>query len=60
LGAALGALVSALSRSRELAGQVHLIVQEPQIIRLLTITGLNDQFALYENRAGLQRAKAEQ
>lgn len=57
---ALGVLVSALNRSRERGGQVHLIVQEPQIIRVLTITGLNDQFALYADRAGLQRAKGEQ
>jgi len=57
---ALGVLVSALNRSRARDGQVHLIVHEPQILRVLTITGLEDQFALHKDRVELQRKKGEQ
>jgi anti-sigma B factor antagonist len=57
---ALGVLVSALNRSRERGGLVHLIVQEPQILRVLTITGLEDEFALHKDRSELQRRKGEQ
>ena len=57
---ALGVLVSALNRSRALGGQVHLVVNEPQVIRVLTITGLDDQFVLHEDRAGLPRTEGEQ
>jgi anti-sigma B factor antagonist len=57
---ALGVLVSALNRSRERGGQVHLIVQEPQILRVLTITGLQEEFALHQDRVELQRRKGEQ
>jgi anti-sigma B factor antagonist len=56
---ALGVLVSALNRSRERGGVVHLIVQEPQILRVLTITGLEDEFALHKDRVELQRRKGE-
>jgi anti-sigma B factor antagonist len=54
---ALGVLVSALNRSRERGGVVHLIVQEPQIIRVLTITGLENEFSLHKDRSTLQRGK---
>jgi anti-sigma B factor antagonist len=57
---ALGVLVSAMNRSRERGGRVHLIVQEPQILRVLTITGLEGEFALHKDRTELQRAKGEQ
>jgi anti-sigma B factor antagonist len=56
---ALGVLVSALNRSRERGGLVHLIVQEPQILRVLTITGLQDEFRLHKDRVELQRNKGE-
>ena len=56
---ALGVLVSALNRSRERGGLVHLIVQEPQILRVLTITGLEDEFALHKDRVELPRRKGE-
>ena len=56
---ALGVLVSALNRSRERGGTVHLIVQEPQILRVLTITGLEDEFALHKDRVELQGRKGE-
>ena len=56
---ALGVLVSALNRSRERGGIVHLVVQEPQILRVLTITGLQEEFALHKDRAELLRRKGE-
>ena len=46
----LGVLVSALNRCQELGGQPHLIVTEPQILRVLRITGLADAFSLHTNR----------
>jgi anti-sigma B factor antagonist len=51
---ALGVLVSALHRSRELGGAVHLVVHEPQILRVLTITGLVNEFTLHEGGAALR------
>ncbi len=54
---ALGVLVGALNRSRERGGLVHLIVQEPRILRVLTITGLEDEFALHKDRVELRRSK---
>jgi len=50
---ALGVLVGALNRCQELGGQLHLIVTEPQILRVLTITGLNDAFTLHQSRQEL-------
>jgi anti-sigma B factor antagonist len=54
---ALGVLVSALNRSRELGGRVHLIVREPQILRVLSITGLDDQFDVHKDRSTLDTGK---
>ena len=51
---ALGVLVSALNRCHELGGQLHLVVTEPQILRVLTITGLTDAFTLHTSRPELQ------
>jgi len=47
---ALGVLVSAMNRCQEMGGQLHLIVTEPQILRVLTITGLDDVFSLHQSR----------
>jgi anti-sigma B factor antagonist len=47
---ALGVLVTALNRCHELGGQLHLVVTEPQILRVLTITGLTDAFTLHKSR----------
>jgi anti-sigma B factor antagonist len=47
---ALGVLVTALNRCQERGGQLHLVVTEPQILRVLTITGLTDAFTLHESR----------
>jgi anti-sigma B factor antagonist len=51
---ALGVLVGALNRCRERGGKAHLIVTEPQILRVLTITGLTDAFSLHSSRNELQ------
>jgi anti-sigma B factor antagonist len=57
---ALGILVTALNRSREREGTVHLVVQEPQILRVLTITGLKDEFSVHESAATVPGAKGSQ
>jgi anti-sigma B factor antagonist len=46
---ALGVLVNALNRCQELGGQLHLIVTEPQILRVLDITGLTNIFSILSN-----------
>jgi anti-sigma B factor antagonist len=51
---ALGVLVSALNRCESLGGQLHLIVTEPQILRVLRITGLTDVFSLHAGRDALR------
>ncbi len=48
---ALGVLVGALNRCDELGGRVHLVVTEPQILRVLSITGLSAAFVIHQNRA---------
>jgi anti-sigma B factor antagonist len=50
---ALGVLVGALNRCRDLGGQVHLVVTESQVLRVLRITGLTDAFTLHESRSEL-------
>jgi anti-anti-sigma factor len=47
---ALGVLVNALNRCCEMGGQLHLIVTESQILRVLTITGLTDAFSVHMSR----------
>jgi anti-sigma B factor antagonist len=46
---ALGVLVNALNQSQDLGGHLHLVVTEPQILRVLTITGLNDVFTVHSS-----------
>jgi anti-sigma B factor antagonist len=46
---ALGVLVNALNRCQELGGQLHLIVTEPQILRVLDITGLTTIFSVHSS-----------
>jgi anti-sigma B factor antagonist len=48
---ALGVLVGALNRCNELGGRVHLVVTEPQILRVLSITGLSAEFVIHQNPA---------
>jgi anti-sigma B factor antagonist len=50
---ALGVLVGALNRCRDLGGEVHLVVSEPQVLRVLRITGLHDAFTLHQSRSEL-------
>jgi anti-sigma B factor antagonist len=50
---ALGVLVGAMNRCHERGGRAHLVVAEPQILRVLTITGLTDAFSLHAGRAEL-------
>jgi anti-sigma B factor antagonist len=50
---ALGVLVGALNRCHDLGGRIHLVVTEPQILRVLTITGLSQSFSLHQDRAEL-------
>ena len=56
---ALGVLVGALHTSKERGGQVHLVVAEPQILRVLTITGLRDEFSLHEGQTDVRGARTE-
>jgi anti-sigma B factor antagonist len=50
---ALGVLVGAMNRCHERGGRAHLVVTEPQILRVLSITGLTDAFSLHASRAEL-------
>jgi anti-sigma B factor antagonist len=54
---ALGVLVNALNQCQELGGQLHLIVTEPQILRVLRITGLTTAFCLHESSDELDRSE---
>ena len=56
---ALGVLVGALNRCRALGGQVHLVVTEPQILRVLRITGLTDAFTLHQSSLELEPGRTE-
>jgi len=50
---ALGVLVGARNRCHDLGGGIHLVVTEPQILRVLTITGLSQSFSLHKDRTEL-------
>jgi anti-sigma B factor antagonist len=56
---ALGVLVGVVNRCRDLGGRVHLVVTEPQILRVLTITGLSGAFVIHASRADLRDASAD-
>jgi anti-sigma B factor antagonist len=49
---ALGVLVGALSRCRDAGGDLHLVVTEPRILKVLEITGLASAFPLHPSRTG--------
>jgi anti-sigma B factor antagonist len=55
---ALGVLVGALNRCKELGGHIDLVVSEPQILRVLSITGLSNEFALHKSRADVLDGRA--
>ncbi len=50
---ALGVLVGVRNRCKDLGGCMHLVVTEPQILRVLSITGLSEAFVIHQNRAEL-------
>jgi anti-sigma B factor antagonist len=57
---ALGVLVGALNRCHDLGGSIHLVVSDPQILRVLTITGLSQSFSLHRDRAELLAPGAQE
>jgi len=46
---ALGVLVGALKRCRELGGDLHLVVADPRIMKIFEITGLTSVFTIAES-----------
>jgi anti-sigma B factor antagonist len=56
---ALGVLVGALNQCRERGGQVHLVLTEPQVLRVLRITGLAEAFTLHQSRDELKGGRME-
>jgi anti-sigma B factor antagonist len=46
---ALGVLVGALKRCRELGGELHLVVADPRILKIFEITGLTNVFTIVES-----------
>lgn len=43
---ALGVLVGALKRCRELGGDLHVVVADPRIVKIFEITGLTNVFTI--------------
>jgi anti-sigma B factor antagonist len=43
---ALGVLVGALKRCRELGGELHVVVSDPRIVKIFEITGLTKVFPI--------------
>ncbi len=46
---ALGVLVGALKRCRELGGDLHVVVADPRIIKIFEITGLTNVFSITDS-----------
>jgi anti-sigma B factor antagonist len=46
---ALGVLVGALRRCREMGGELHVVVADPRIIKIFEITGLTKVFAITDS-----------
>jgi anti-sigma B factor antagonist len=46
---ALGVLVGALKRCRELGGDLHIVVADPRIVKIFEITGLTDVFTMADS-----------
>ena len=46
---ALGVLVGALKRCRELGGDLHLVVADPRILKIFEITGLTNVFTIADS-----------
>jgi anti-sigma B factor antagonist len=46
---ALGVLVGALKRCRELGGELHVVVADPRIVKIFEITGLTSVFTIADS-----------
>ena len=46
---ALGVLVGALKRCRELGGELHVVVADPRIMKIFEITGLTSVFTIADS-----------
>ena len=46
---ALGVLVGALKRCRELGGDLHIVVADPRIMKIFEITGLTNVFTIADS-----------
>jgi anti-sigma B factor antagonist len=46
---ALGVLVGALKRCRELGGDLHIVVSDPRIMKIFEITGLTNVFTIADS-----------
>jgi anti-sigma B factor antagonist len=46
---ALGVLVGALKRCRELGGELHVVVADPRIMKIFEITGLTNVFSIVDS-----------
>jgi anti-sigma B factor antagonist len=49
---ALGVLVNAVDERRDAGGDVHFVVTEPHVIKVLSITGLDEVFSIYPDLVG--------
>ena len=47
---ALGVLVTTREQCRRAGGELHLIVDNPRILKVLEITGLSDAFPIHDSR----------
>jgi anti-sigma B factor antagonist len=50
---ALGVLVGALKRCRELGGDLHVVVTDPRIMKIFEITGLTKVFPIADSLAAV-------
>ena len=50
---ALGVLVGALKRCRELGGELHVVVTDPRIMKIFEITGLTKVFPIADSLAAV-------
>jgi anti-sigma B factor antagonist len=57
---ALGVLVGSLQRCRDVGGNLHLVVSDRRIAKVLEITGLNDVFPIHDRWNGLVGKREEQ
>jgi anti-sigma B factor antagonist len=49
---ALGVLVGTMDECRNAGGDLHLVVTEPRILKVLQITGLANTFSIHSTRQG--------